>query len=641
MGPDEALKAAQADLRESEAKYRALFEQYRLLFTHNPNPMWIYDVSSLQILAVNAAAVAHYGYRDEEFLRLTIRDLVPEEDRSRVESTVSQIAGVKARTVWRHNRKDGSSIDVELLSDDVPFEGHRARLVLATDITERREVERRIAEQAALLEQANDVIMVRDLDHRILYWNRSAERVFGWTAAEAIGQVASDLLAVDVKAYELATAIACERGEWSGELQKRGKDGRIVTIASRWTLLRDEAGQPTSILLIDTDITERKRIQAHALRAQRMESIGTLAGGIAHDLNNILAPIMMSVELLRDDIKTDEGQALLETLTLSAKRGAALVKQVLSFSRGLVGERIALDLRPLVREIARVIAETFPKSIRLQLSETGGLWAVNGDATQLHQVILNLCVNARDAMPRGGRLSIALTNEMLDETYTGMSLDAHPGPYVTIEVADEGTGIPPDLRDRIFEPFFTTKEVGKGTGLGLSTSASIIKAHGGFINVYSELGKGSRFRIYLPAISETEATTTPLEREALPPRGSGELILVVEDEDRVREVVHRTLERWGYEVLTAANGAEALGVYATHRDRIAVVLTDMAMPILDGPGLIVALRTINPQVCIIGSSGLEENEGVTKAIGAGLERFVPKPYTGNALLHALARVLGR
>jgi PAS domain S-box-containing protein len=631
---------AEEMLRASEARFRSLFEQYRLLFEHNPHPMWTYDLETLRFLAVNRAAIDHYGYSEAVFLSMTITDLHPAEDVEWLRKTVLHLAGKrKGFGVWRHRKQDGTLIDVELVSDDVTFNDRPARLVLAKDITESLRVEERLIEQAALLDKANDVITVRDLRHRINYWNASAERVFGWTAAETESQSARELIAQDPIAYDQAAARTLETGEWAGELETRTKDGRPVTMSSRWTLLRNEHGQPKSILTIENDVTERKRVESQALRAQRMESLGTLAGGIAHDLNNVLAPIMMSVELLKEEPLNPEGRALLDTLNASVKRGADLVKQVLSFARGVEGQRVAVDLDAVLRDVIKILQDTFPKPVRIHPVATRGQHRVRGDLTQLHQVILNLCVNARDAMPNGGVLTLRLRQVNLDETYSGLSADARPGDYVVVEVEDTGGGIPPGIRDRIFEPFFTTKELGQGTGLGLSTSLAIVKSHGGFISVYSEVGRGTTFSVHLPVLA-SEADDLPAADSRSPlPQGNNELILVVDDDENVRDVVTRTLERYGYRAVTAGNGAEAVAIFASRRSEVAAILTDMAMPIMDGPALVLAVRSLDPQVRVIGSSGLASQDGVAQGLHAGLDHFVEKPYTAEALLTTLARVL--
>jgi signal transduction histidine kinase/CheY-like chemotaxis protein len=414
------------------------------------------------------------------------------------------------------------------------------------------------------------------------------------------------------------------------------KDGSRVSIIIGAALFEDTKEEGVAFVL---DLTDRKKMEQQFLRAQRMESIGTLAGGIAHDLNNVLSPILMSIELLKDMAQDELGLKLLETLKGSAQRGADLVKQVLSFARGVECERLVVNPIHVMRDLMKVMRDTFPKSIEARFTPERNLWTVTGDPTQLHQVFLNLCVNARDAMPKGGNINIGMENIVLDETYAAMNPGAAPGSYVMVKVEDNGGGIPPAIRERIFEPFFTTKEMGKGTGLGLSTTLAIVKSHGGFINLYSEVGQGTKFKIYLPANPSQSASDDAAVEQSRLPRGNGEMILVVDDEEAIRKVAKGTLERFGYRVLLAANGAEGVALYAQQRQGISVVLTDMAMPIMDGPSMIIALKAMNPEIRIIGSSGLASNGGVAKAVGAGVQFFVPKPYTAESILTTLQKLL--
>ena len=509
-----------------------------------------------------------------------------------------------------------------------------------TDLSDRRAAEERLQEQAALLDKAQDAILVRDLEHRILYWNRSAERLYGWTAAEAVGRSVRELLYRDATAFDEATRNAFACGEWVGEIEQYTKAGEKLSVEGHWTLVRDDRGNPKSILAINTDITQRKKLEQQFLRAQRMESIGTLAGGIAHDLNNLLAPISMGVDLLRRHQQDPKAHTIIDTIGRSAKRGADLVKQVLSFARGVEGERVSIQVNPLIGEIASIVGNTFPKNIRLDTGISGGVWLIRGDPTQVNQVVLNLAVNARDAMPEGGTLTITAENVEVDEQYAVMNRTVSPGRYVVISVTDTGWGIPREIMDRIFDPFFTTKEIGKGTGLGLSTVMGIVRSHGGFVNVYSEPGKGTTFKIYLPAQGGDESGIQKREASVEQfPRGNGELILVVDDEASILDITKQTLEAFGYGVITADDGAQAIGQFALTRDRVKLVLTDMMMPVMDGPALIAALRRIDPHVRIIAASGLNANGNVAKAANLGVKHFLPKPYSADTLLVALQRVL--
>ncbi|HYJ45755.1 MAG TPA: PAS domain S-box protein [Pyrinomonadaceae bacterium] len=547
--------------------------------------------------------------------------------------------------VWRgeiRNRaKDGSIYWVD--TTIVPFLDTRGKpyqyIAIRYDITERKRAEERIRQQAALLDKAQDAILVRDLEGHILFWNQAAEEIYGWSKEEAIGRNAREFLYKGSPSqFEKAVETLLEKGEWAGEMHQLTKAGDEITVESRWTLVRDDAGEPYSVLVINTNITERKKIEAQFLRAQRMESIGTLAGGIAHDLNNVLSPILMSVDMLRLKLSDPESQQYLKMLQASAERGADMIKQVLSFARGVQGERIPMEPKYLIKDVVKILRDTLPKSINIRFNLPDRLWPVAADATQIHQVLMNLCVNARDAMPQGGHLTLRAENITLDENYARMHLEAKPGHYVMIAVMDTGVGIPAETLNKIFEPFFTTKEMGKGTGLGLSTAMSIVKSHGGFVNVYSELGKGTEFSLYLPAI-EMGAAEQAQKRNSDLPLGSGELVLVVDDEEAIREITKGTLETFGYRVLTASDGTEAIALYAANRDEVRAVITDMMMPFMDGPATIRALQKLNPQVKIIAASGLAANEKAAEAANAGVKVFLPKPYTAEKLLTALYDIL--
>lgn len=511
------------------------------------------------------------------------------------------------------------------------------------DITARKESERRLSQQAALLDQATDAIFVRDLEHRITYWNQGAARLYGWSASEACGQRVDRLLhpgGEQATAFRAAMERLLEAGEWSGELQKQTRSGATLTVQGRWTLLRDEQGQPSAVLTINSDITEKKRLEAQFFRAQRLESIGTLAGGIAHDLNNVLTPIILSVEVLKESVHDADGREVLDTLLASAVRGSEMVKQVLTFARGSGGKRAPVSTLQVLEDVERIMRDTLPKNISCSVrlvapaaASPAEAWRLLGDATQLHQVFMNLCLNARDAMPLGGKLTITLDDVVLDHTATSISAEARPGRYVRVMVTDSGQGITPEVQERMFEPFFTTKELGKGTGLGLSTTLAIVKSHGGFLTVASQLGLGTTFGVYLPANHGTSAVEAPGKPERLP-RGSGELVLVVDDEPAIHSVAKRTLERYGYRVLQALDGAAAVETFRREHRDIAVVLTDMAMPGMDGPALVAALKAFEPRVRIIGASGFPSPH-----LLEGLDRFIAKPYTAEVLLQALQVVL--
>ena len=513
-------------------------------------------------------------------------------------------------------------------------------LRLEQEIQERKRSDQKIREQAALLDITTDAIFVQDLENKILYWNKGAERLYGWKAEEAIGKDVEELLYWDsLPQLQHNQNSLIQKGEWQGELPQLTKAGKEIVVATRWALVRDEDGQPKSILSVNTDVTEKKQLEAQFHRAQRLESIGTLASGIAHDLNNVLAPILMTVQLLQQKLKDQQSQKWLNILETNAKRGAELVKQVLSFARGMAGDRKILQVAHLILEVEKVAKHTFSKSIEIQVDTSAQkLWPILGDPTQLQQVLMNLCVNAQDAMPNGGTLSIVAENLWIDEPYTKFNIEAKVGPYIVLTVSDTGIGIPEETLERIFDPFFTTKAIDKGTGLGLSTVMGIVKSYGGFINVHSQVGKGTQFKIYLPALEKTEIQTPQNRSDALPV-GNGELILVADDETSIREIIKTLLEAFKYRVLLANDGIEAIALYAQHKEEISVVLLDLMMPSLDSSTTIRTLHKMNPQVKIIASSGLMSNHEIIQTLDNSVEAFLQKPYTSDDLLKKLQLVL--
>ena len=628
--------------KQAEALWHESQERMQSILTEIHDVVWSVSLDGKQLLYQNPAAERVYGRAVEEFYANPDlwHEVIYPADRSKVEQVFEIIfAAGYFEAEYRIVRPDG---EIRWLQD-------RSRLItdsmgtplridgIATDITERKRAEERLVEQATMLDQAQEAVISEDLEGRIWYWNRGAELLYGWTADEVLGRNIQSEITPDYSYWLQEQTRLLQEGRWQGELRQCAKDGREFIIEGNWTIVYDEAGQPKGRLGVNRDITEKKMFEAQFLRAQRLESIGALASGVAHDLNNVLSPLAISVYLLRSRLREPSGTEILDTMDELIERGANMVKQVLSFARGSSGERVVLNPKHVLREIAAILKETLPNSIVLKYSAATDLHQIFGDPTQLHQAVMNLCVNARDAMPAGGVLTLSAENHVVDNLHAGMTPEITPGEYVVITVSDTGEGIPSAIRSKIFEPFFTTKEPGRGTGLGLSTALGIVQRKGGSITLYSEVGYGTQFKIYLPIyVAASSASMVAIEATPLP-TGQGELILVVDDELALGSLVRETLEMFGYRVMTAVNGEEALVVAAQFE--VAVVLVDMMMPGMDGPTVMQSLQAGFPSLRFIASSALTANAKLEDAKQLGVQHFLLKPYTAEILLQTIAEVL--
>ncbi|MEH1805553.1 MAG: PAS domain S-box protein [Nostoc sp.] len=626
-------KLAEESLRESEARLSLATEAVQI---------GIWDRNLIANTCVWSASMGLLYGLPSNTLCPTVEDyfnLIHPADRESVAASIARMieegkGSTEYRIVWPDGSLHWLNCKGQVYYNEV---GQPIRIIGTNrDITERKLAEQKISEQAALLDIATDAILVRDFQSQILFWNKGAERMYGWLSTEVIGKDLHEILYPDGTHQQLKEPLksVIESGSWQGELHKVTKSGQKIIVESRWTLMRDSARDPKSILTVDTDITQKKQLEEQFFRTQRLESLGTLAGGIAHDLNNILTPILAAAQLLQGKCFQDEelSRQLLTLIESNAKRGAALVKQVLSFARGYKGEPTIIQVQYLISEIIQIAKQTFPKSIEFSTVIPEGIWAIAGDTTQLHQVLMNLLVNARDALPDGGNINISVENKFIDEAYTRMNLDAKVGHYIVITVADNGIGIPPEILDRIFEPFFTTKEVNTGTGLGLSTVLGIMRSHDGFIKVSSNVGRGSKFDLFLPAVEATPVFKIE-DLDVLP--GQGELILVVDDEAQIREIATIILENHNYKILTASNGIEAIALYAQHKHQINAVLMDLMMPEMDGITAIRTLRKMSNQLQIIACSGLNSMDVFTQAADVNVQVILSKPYTARELLNTL------
>ena len=647
------LQAREA-VRRGEAELAAVYDRA-------PNVMCLFD-DEFRILRANRAAAELAGCDKEELTGLSVNDFLPcpacARDKSHCGNGNAACAGSDLHRAvnetfvtgknWHRIRinkqllRNGKVEHMALLvsTERIQVDGLLRVLMCLEDITQSVRADEQIRAQAALLDVTRDAIFVRDFSDRITYWNQGAERLYGWNASEAQSKTTNELnLHVDRSECLGAMQAVQTKDEWIGEMKKRTRDGRELIVQSRWTLVRDSQGRPQGVLVVGTDITEKKRLESQLYRSQRLESIGTLASGLAHDLNNVLAPIMMAVHFLKEEAKNERTRTWVQTLEACSQRGANIVKQVLMFARGAEGTRVVLQPRHLVTEIERITRETFPRSIHTQTRVCKNPPLFTGDSTQIQQVLLNLCVNARDAMPAGGTLTLAISRAEIEGEAVRINPKAKPGPYVVLSVTDTGTGIPPELMDKIFDPFFTTKPLGQGTGLGLPTVMGIVHGHHGFINVESKPGAGTTFQVYLPAEMTEKAGPTSDTSTFRLPRGNGELVLVVDDEPAIGEIASVILRHNGYRTLVAADGHEALAIFREKNGEIKVVVSDFMMPRMDGPSTIREMRRIQPDIQTIIITGLGEDGRIAEAKAAGTNTVIAKPFTAEQLLSAIHPLL--
>ncbi|HWA25855.1 MAG TPA: response regulator [Lacunisphaera sp.] len=633
-------KQAQA-LRASELRSRQVFNAAN-------DAMFLVSLDGQgrpdRVVDANEAASDLLGYSHEELLGRPVHELEVAEGEEPTIAALSDRLSREKRLVFERTlkSKDGRRIPTELSVRSFPAEVGPMVIAAARDITERKraeEAQRRNAQQLRdILDGLFSFVGLLSLDGILLEVNRAALEVGGLKREDVVGTYFPQAYwwshSPDVQ-LQLKDALArAIRGEFIRyDVAIRVAGGREMIVDFAVSPLREEGGRVSQLVATAVDITERKKLEQQFLRAQRMEAIGTLASGVAHDLNNILAPMLMGAGLLKNKLTSEREQAILNIIETGAQRGAGIIRQLLTFSRGTEVARSSVQLRHLINDMHHLAQETFPRNLELERKVPADLWAVKADPTQLHQVLMNLCVNARDAMPDGGRLTLSAENVRLSEAQAKLNPQAKPGPYVVLTVADTGEGIPREIIERIFDPFFTTKPVGKGTGLGLSTVLAIAKNHGGFVTVYSEPGKGSVFKVYLPA-AETPGTTVAADATDVP-RGNGELLLLVDDEPGLRESTRLVLEENGYRVLTATNGEEGVREFLARRDEVRAVVTDMMMPVMDGVDMIRTIRLVAERLPIVGMSGMDEIKRRDELAALGVREVLMKPCEPRLLLQAI------
>jgi PAS domain S-box-containing protein len=496
-------------------------------------------------------------------------------------------------------------------------------------------------ELAQAMELAPIAILISDMERRAKYCNVSCATLFGFMKSEEmLGLKPEDVFTPsDLEVFARITEKAMATGMWKGELSLQMRSGRRIVAEHTLSIIHDENGQPTARLTMFNDVTEKRQLEEHAMRAQRLENLGMLAAGIAHDFNNALAPIAMAVPLLRLQLRDPAGLRMLDIVEHSSARGAALVRQMLSFARGASEGKQLTQVHHILKEVVELSESSFSKSIEIEAHLPNDLWPIIADPTQMHQVFLNLCVNARDAMPDGGKITVTAENRVLNAAQAAMIEGGRPGDFLVVGIRDTGTGIPAEILGKIFDPFFTTKGEGKGTGLGLSTVRTIVSNHDGFlvVNTTTDRDHGTVFTIYLPAApGETEEISNSHRNPAR--RGRGELILFVDDEQPVLDLGAKILiERGGYQVITAQDGADAVAAFVPRASQVRLLVTDLDMPIVNGRKLALALRTIKPELpVIIMSGGALETEGGSIAFAAA---FLVKPFEAQGLLEIVNSVL--
>ena len=521
---------------------------------------------------------------------------------------------------------------------------NRRTVDLREEVSHRRRAEDLLREAngklEALFRASPLAIVVSDIEGRVQMWNEAAEKTFGWSEREVLDGLHPFVPKAQREAINQAWSRVVSGGQIRAQElpQWTRKDGSLVDLLWSCAPLRDPQGETKGVVAVYADLTEKKQLELRLLRAQRLESIGQLAGGVAHDLNNILAPILLCFPLLFEEVSSKKGVTMLNAMQASARRGAEIVRQLLTFARGMAGKRVIFQPQHLLREATSILRETLPKSIRLETSIPAELWSLLADPNQLHQVLINLALNARDAMAQGGTLKLSMENVRLQEVDLQATPDLEAGPYVLLRVADTGTGIAPEIAGHLFEPFFTTKGLERGTGLGLSTVRGIVKSHSGFVDFSSKVGQGTEFRVYLPAQMTPEPATVHEANEP-PPRGQGETILIVDDEDAVCAVAQRTLEVFGYRTLTASDGAVALALYREKGPQIDMVLADMNMPSMDGKEMIKAIREINSRAKVVVATGGVSAYDLRMGAELGVQAILKKPFETLLLLRTLRNVL--
>lgn len=655
VATNRALEKEVAERKLAEDALRDSEKRYRLLFENNPLPMWLYDIETLTFLAVNESAIHQYGYSLEEFLSMTIKDIRPPEDVPALLDNISKgFTGFDEAGAWRHQKKDGSIIDVEITSYPFNIAGREVELVLASDITKRKRAEDELVKQRTFLRQVIDLnphfIFAKDIEGRFTLVNQAIAEAYGTSVEGLLGKTDADF---NLNQEEVDW-FRRDDLEVINTRQEKFVPEEVITDACgnvRWlqTIKRPIIaldGTVNQMLGVATDITARKqaeealhRSEEYLRQSQKMEAVGKLAGGVAHDFNNLVTVINGHADLALRRVSPGEPlYCKLEAIKGAGERAAALTRQLLAFSRKQILQPKVLDLNHVIFETNKMLQRLIGEDIDLLIGLTPDLGKIKADPGQIEQVLMNVSVNARDAMPKGGKLTIETANIYIDEEYARRHVSVPPGRYVMLAVSDTGCGMDAQTRGHIFEPFFTTKEVGKGTGLGLSTVYGIVKQSGGNVWVYSEVGRGTTFKIYLPCVDSPTEEFKVSTNDAQAQVGT-ETVLLVEDEEMVRDMTREILQESGYQVLEARHGQEALLVAEQYQGAIHLMLSDVVMPGISGRELAELLMPLRREMKVLYMSGYTDDAIVHHGVLDEGTAFIEKPFTPNALSQKIREVL--
>lgn len=648
----------QRRLKELAERLKASDENYRAIFDSTSDALFVHAMDG-RLIDVNAQACAMFGARREELLAANFAQFSEGEAPYSMADAAAKVqlaaAGQPQVFEWRSKRADGQLFWSEVALRAGELGGERRVIASVRDVEARKEATEllRRNEERLRLAMAASAQGWYEMNVQTGEGVSSPEyvRIIGYDPANFRTSLSEWMESVHPDDRE---RLIREYRECIASGQTHTMDYRRKTKSGAWKWIRsvgriaeyDEEGRPLRMYGTHADITDRKELEAQLLRSQRLEAVGTLASGVAHDLNNILTPVVMASGILKEKLTNPADRELMTMLDTGGRRGAAIVRQLLAFSRNLAQARMPVDLWALLRETLPMVRATLPPTVKV-VEAGAGEGFVHADATQLQQVVMNLCVNARDAMPQGGTLTLALGREVLTERGHGDAPSPKSGKYLVLTVADSGGGIAPEILEKIFDPFFTTKT--SGTGLGLASVHGIVRAHHGVVRVESQLGRGTVFRVYLPEMDSTSALETlaapvqslvPNSRESLPASARGRCLLLVDDDRVVQTAIRRRLEIEGFEVLVAGNGIEALRVMEQSRARIGLVVTDFTMPEMDGPTLAPLLRKMAPTVPIIGISGRDQESRRAELRELGFSEIMNKPFEAAELIAAVRRQLG-